>query len=96
MDRYFIDLMLEQVHKGNKTGSTFDEQAWVWMTLLFNEKFGLHYDIDALENRYFSLLKQYEQIRDTNHNCLDGKEIQQLVKADIDVMRSHKKVLFCA
>ncbi|GFY91961.1 hypothetical protein Acr_08g0003570 [Actinidia rufa] len=59
MERYFIDLMLDQMHRGNRVGHTFTKQAWADMLVLFSAKFGSPHDKDLLKNRYSTLWKQY-------------------------------------
>lgn len=62
MDHYFIDLLLDQVLRGNKIGQGFITQAWIEMVTSFNMKFGSRYDKDVLKNRYRYLRKQYNDI----------------------------------
>jgi len=70
MDHCLIDLMLEQVSRGNKIGETFTEQAWADMAESFNAKFGLQTDMFMLENRYILLMKERDDIN--NILNLDG------------------------
>ncbi|XVF07499.1 hypothetical protein REPUB_Repub06bG0144200 [Reevesia pubescens] len=63
MDQYFLELMLEQVHKGNKVGRTFKKKAWVPMITLFNGKFRFQHSRVVLKNRYKILKSQYASIR---------------------------------
>ena len=44
MDRYLIDEMLEEVRKGLKLNYTFNNQAWIDMFMLFEERFSLQHD----------------------------------------------------
>ncbi|XP_048324377.1 uncharacterized protein LOC107411969 isoform X2 [Ziziphus jujuba] len=67
MERYFIDLMLDQVHRGNRMGHTFNKQAWNDMLVMFNANFGSPYDVNALKSRYTNLWKQFNDIK----NLLD-------------------------
>lgn len=93
MERYLIDLMLEQVHQGNKVGSTFSEQALAHMTLMFKEKFGVQYEQHILENRCHSLMKQYNEISNLlNQNGFAWNETLQMIVADNDVWESYRKV----
>ncbi|KAG7572100.1 Myb/SANT-like domain [Arabidopsis suecica] len=63
MERFFIDLMLEHLHRGNRTGHTFNKQAWNEMLSVFNSKFGSQYDKDVLKSRYTNLWKQYNDVK---------------------------------
>ena len=95
MDRYFIVLMLEQLHRGNKIGRTYNAQAWTWMNASFRTKFGFLCDKDVLEDRYWSLRKEYTDITDIlNHNGFAWDGIHQTMTADDDVWEAYIKVLF--
>ncbi|XP_077249377.1 uncharacterized protein LOC143888873 [Tasmannia lanceolata] len=63
MDRYFIDLMLDQISAGSKGEQGFGRQAWVDMTAKFNTKFGLQFDKDILKNRHKTLKKLYNSLK---------------------------------
>ncbi|KAI8027089.1 L10-interacting MYB domain-containing protein [Camellia lanceoleosa] len=90
MDRYFIDLMLGQVFEGNRVENIFNKQAWVCMIASFNEKFGLQFDKCVLENRYLSLMKQYDDISTLlNKNGFAWDEIEQKVTADDDYWEAY-------
>ncbi|XP_038700570.1 L10-interacting MYB domain-containing protein [Tripterygium wilfordii] len=83
MDRFFIDLLLEQVYKGNRIGQTFLAQAWTDIVLSFNEKFQSHHDKDVLKNRYKHLRRQYNDIKNLLENSgflWDGS--REMVVAD--------------
>jgi len=69
MDRVFVELMLDQVRKGNKSGRTFTRQAWGDMAESFNNRFGCHYGKVVLKNRFNVLSRHYSSI-----NELLGKE----------------------
>uniref|UniRef100_A0A2N9GKK1 Myb/SANT-like domain-containing protein n=1 Tax=Fagus sylvatica TaxID=28930 RepID=A0A2N9GKK1_FAGSY len=92
MDRYFIDLMLEQLHRGNKIGRTYNMQAWTWMNASFSNKFGLLCDKDVLKDWYWSLRKEYMDVTDLlNHNGFAWDEIRQKVTADDFVWEAYIK-----
>ncbi|XP_019415148.1 PREDICTED: uncharacterized protein LOC109326796 [Lupinus angustifolius] len=86
MERYFIDLMLEHLHKGNRVGHTFNKQAWTDMVTMFNAKFGSQYDKDVLKNRYTNLWKQFNDVK--NLLCQSGfswdVSRQMVVAEDVD------------
>ncbi|XP_027355321.1 uncharacterized protein LOC113865140 [Abrus precatorius] len=63
MERYFIDLMLEHLQKGNRVGHTFNKQAWTHMLTTFNAMFGSQYDKDVLKTRYTNLWKQFNDVK---------------------------------
>ncbi|XP_020233121.1 L10-interacting MYB domain-containing protein isoform X2 [Cajanus cajan] len=95
-DQYFLELMLSQVRKGNKTGGVFTRQAWVDMIEQFNTQFGFKYDVEVLKNRYKRFRKQYNDIKmivglkgfkwDGTQNMLiaDGKTWDECIKAHPD------------
>ncbi|XAR62359.1 hypothetical protein NMG60_11017091 [Bertholletia excelsa] len=92
MDRYFIDLMLDQVHKGNQIDGMFPKQAWTEMIALFNARFGFKYDIDILKNRFKTMKRQYKVIKKLLD--LDGffwDETRQMVTADDSVWQDYIK-----
>ncbi|XP_031255410.1 uncharacterized protein LOC116113397 isoform X3 [Pistacia vera] len=92
MDRCFIDLMLEQVHRGNKIGHRFSDQAWAWIVASFNEQFGFICDREVLEERYFSLMNECNSISNLlSPNCFMWDDIQQTMISDDDVWEAHIK-----
>lgn len=93
MNRYFLDLMLEQVHGGNKIDHTFNEQAWAHMVKLFNDKFGLACDKYSLEKQYVSLMKDCNEISSLlSHRGFAWDGTQQMVAADDATWEDHVKV----
>lgn len=89
MDQFFVELMLDHVHKGNKIGRTFKKKAWADMTESFNDRFGSHCGKAVLKNRLNVLRRHYCSI-----NVLLGKggfswdKTQQKVVADDQVWRN--------
>ncbi|XP_010274349.1 PREDICTED: L10-interacting MYB domain-containing protein-like isoform X2 [Nelumbo nucifera] len=83
MDHYFVELMKDQVHKGNKIGHIFKKKAWVQMIASFNENFGFQYEKDVLKNRYKNLRRQYNNIKILlGQSGFSLDETQQMVIAD--------------
>lgn len=92
MDRYFLDIILDQVKKGNQVDGLFRKQAWTEMIALFNAKFGFEYEVDILKNRYKTLRKQYNVIKKLLE--LDGfawDDARQMVTADDRIWQDHIK-----
>ncbi|GMP87546.1 hypothetical protein CsSME_00039875 [Camellia sinensis var. sinensis] len=96
MDCYFIDLMLEEVGKGNQIDDhLFNKQAWMHMTSLINAKFKFQYEKDVLKNRHKTLRNLYKAVK----NLIDQKgfnwdETRQMVTADNKVWDDYMKVQF--
>ncbi|KAG2406550.1 uncharacterized protein HKW66_Vig0058060 [Vigna angularis] len=93
MDRYFINLMLAQMQKGNQFDGVFSKQAWMEIISSFNEKFGFEYSLEILKNRHKTLRRQYNLIKSLLQ--LDGfawDETRQMVIADDCVWQDYIKV----
>lgn len=94
MDRYFIDLMLEQVSRGNRIDDNlFSKRAWKHMVSMFNVKFRSHYEKDILKNRHKSLRNMYRAIR----NLLDQSgfywdDTRRMVTAENNMWDDYIKV----
>lgn len=96
MDRYLVDLLLDQVHRGNKLGQTFIAQAWVDMVILFNTKFGSNHDKDVLKNRYKHLRRQYNDIKFLlEQSGFSWNEARDMVTAEDSVWDAYIKVIAC-
>lgn len=95
MERFFIDLMLEHMHRGNRVGHTFNKQAWTDMLTVFNAKFGSQYDKDVLKSRYTNLWKQFNDVKDLlGQSGFSWDETRQMVVADDFVWSAYIKVHF--
>lgn len=94
MDRYFIDLMLEQVGKGNKFDDhLFSKRAWKHMTSLFNAKFNFPYEKDVLKNRHKTLRNLYKAVKILLHQRgFSWDETRQMVTADNNAWDGYIKV----
>ncbi|XAR64801.1 hypothetical protein NMG60_11008641 [Bertholletia excelsa] len=91
MDNYFIELLLDQVHRGNKTGKVFSKEAWTKMISLFNDQFGFRHETDVLKNRYKWLRKQYNNIRLLIQSGFSWDEKRHMVTADNNVWDDYIK-----
>lgn len=94
MDRYFVNLMLEQLRQGTRFDDPlFCRRAWKEMTSLFIVKFNLEYRKDILKNRYKSMRRLYRALK----SLLDQKgftwdETRCMVTADTSVWEEYLKV----
>ena len=92
-DQYFIDLLLDHVRRGNKTGHVFSKQAWAEMIAQFNTKFGFKYDTDVLKNRFKRFRKQYNEIKMlVEQSGFKWDETRHMVTADDNVWAEFIKV----
>ncbi|XP_068482293.1 uncharacterized protein [Phaseolus vulgaris] len=85
MERYFIDLMLEHLQRGNRIGHTFNKQAWTDMLTSFNANFGSQFDKDVLKTRYANLWKQFNDVKSLlSEFGFSWDAARQMVVADDD------------
>ncbi|KAH6760718.1 Myb/SANT-like DNA-binding domain protein [Perilla frutescens var. frutescens] len=93
MERYFVDLMLEHIHQGNRIGHTFNKQAWIDMLAVFNAKFGSQYDKDVLKSRYTNLWKLFNDVKHLlGQNGFSWDETRQMVVADDYIWDEYIKI----
>ncbi|XP_028807106.1 uncharacterized protein LOC114761834 isoform X2 [Neltuma alba] len=93
MDRCLIDLLLQQVKKGNKLGQTFITQAWNDMITSFNRRFKSHHDKDILKNRFKHLRRQYKDINKLlQQDGFSWDDTREMVAAEDCVWDAYTKV----
>ncbi|XVE62974.1 hypothetical protein DITRI_Ditri06bG0162500 [Diplodiscus trichospermus] len=92
MERYFVDLMLDQIHRGNRLGHTFNKQAWTDMLSIFNVKFGFKYDRETLKSHFTNLWKQYNDVKNLlDQNGFTWDDTRKLVVAPPHVWDAYVK-----
>ncbi|XP_030544450.1 L10-interacting MYB domain-containing protein isoform X3 [Rhodamnia argentea] len=93
MERYFVDLMIEQMHRGNRIGHTFNKEAWIDMLAVFNAKFGSQYDKDVLKLRYTNLWRQFNDVKNLlGQNGFSWDETREMVIANDYAWDTYLKV----
>ncbi|MFQ6625531.1 hypothetical protein Gotur_006372, partial [Gossypium turneri] len=94
MDRYFIDLMLEQLNKGNRFDDhVFSKTAWMNMNSSFNERFKFEYEMDVLKNRHKTLRNLYKAVKNLlNQKGFNWDSTRQMVIAENKIWDEYIKV----
>lgn len=94
MDQYFIELMLEQVRKGNRfEDHLFSKRAWKIMSCSFTAKFKFPYGKDVLKNRHKTLRNLFKSVKNLlREDGFSWDETRQMVAADNCVWDEYLKV----
>jgi hypothetical protein len=93
MDQYFVEIMVDQIGRGNKTGNAFSKQAWIDMLVLFNARFSGQYGKRVLRHRYNKLLKYYKDMEAIlKEDGFSWDETRLMISADDAVWDSYIKV----
>ncbi|KAF6151540.1 hypothetical protein GIB67_016352 [Kingdonia uniflora] len=84
MDRYFLDLMLEQVCVGQKNEKSFTKIAWADMKKKMNEKYeNMNDDKEVLKNRHKKLKNIYTILKALQNQSRFGWDDEKhMVTAD--------------
>ncbi|KAF1858707.1 hypothetical protein Lal_00044740 [Lupinus albus] len=86
MERYFVDLMLEQKRRGNRVGHTFKKEAWIEMQKMLNTKFASEYDKDAMKLYYANLWNRFNDVKNILcHKDFTWDGSNEMVLADDEV-----------
>nr|XP_018453458.1 PREDICTED: uncharacterized protein At2g29880-like isoform X1 [Raphanus sativus] len=87
MDQYFIELMLEQVKKGNRFDDhLFSKRAWKLMSSSFTAKFKFPYGKDVLKNRHKTLRNLFRSVNSLlREDGFSWDDMKQMVVADNSV-----------
>ncbi|XP_022740254.1 L10-interacting MYB domain-containing protein-like [Durio zibethinus] len=63
LTKTLADMLVEQVHRGNRLNNSFNKRAWKSMCDDFCKKTGLKWDKEQLKNRYGVLRRQYVLVK---------------------------------
>ncbi|KAL0876774.1 hypothetical protein Bca101_026479 [Brassica carinata] len=87
MDQYFIELMLEQVKRGNRFDDhLFSKRAWKLMSSSFTARFEFPYGKDVLKNRHKTLRNLFRSVNSLlKEDGFSWDERKQMVVADNSV-----------
>lgn len=96
MDQYFIELMLEQVKRGNRFDDhLFSKRAWKLMSSAFTARFKFPYGKDVLKNRHKTLRNLFRSVKSLlREDGFSWDERTQMVVADNCVWDVYLKVRF--
>lgn len=63
LTKVLVDLLVDQVRKGNRLNNAFNKKAWVLLCDDFYKKTGLRWDKEQLKNRFAVLRRQYVVVK---------------------------------
>lgn len=59
LTKALVDLMVDEIHKGNKSNKSFSKKGWKFICDNFRIQTGYWWDNEQLKSRYVALRKQY-------------------------------------
>lgn len=69
LTKTLVDLMVDQIQKGNKSNKTFSKKGWKFICDNFHIQTGYWWDNEQLKSRYIALRKQYISVRLLLNHC---------------------------
>lgn len=93
LTKILAELMVDQVHKGNKQNNSFNKKAWKYICDGFYSKTGLKWDKEQLKNRYSVLRRQYSTVKSIlDQSDFTWDEATGSIRANDDVWAEYIKV----
>lgn len=93
LTKILAELMVDQVHKGNKHNNSFNKKAWKYICDGFYSKTGLKWDKEQLKNRYSVLRRQYSTVKSIlDQSDFAWDEATGSIRANDDVWAEYIKV----
>ncbi|XP_057784187.1 L10-interacting MYB domain-containing protein-like [Salvia miltiorrhiza] len=62
LTKALVDLMVDEIHKGNKSSKSFSKKGWKFICDNFRIQTGYWWDNEQLKSRYIALRKQYTSV----------------------------------
>lgn len=62
LTKALVELMVEEIHKGNKSSKSFSKKGWKFICDNFRIQTGYWWDNEQLKSRYVALRKQYVSV----------------------------------
>ncbi|CAJ2646623.1 L10-interacting MYB domain-containing protein-like [Trifolium pratense] len=92
LTKTLADLMVDQVHKGNKQNNSFNKKAWKYICDGFYNKTGLKWDKEQLKNRHSVLRRQYATVKSIlDQGDFIWDEVTGFIRADDEIWEEYIK-----
>lgn len=93
LTKILAELMVDQVHKGNKHNNSFNKKAWKYICDEFYHKTGLKWDKEQLKNRYSVLRRQYTTVKSIlDQSDFNWDEATRTITASDEIWAEYIKV----
>ncbi|KAF3773090.1 L10-interacting MYB domain-containing protein [Nymphaea thermarum] len=94
MDRYFISLMVEEVHRGTRNDDSFSMHGWNRIEREFQKRFGIHFHRDSMRVRLEILRKQFNCMKTLSEErgFVWNHDMQMITASDESLWDDYTKV----
>ncbi|XP_050367174.1 L10-interacting MYB domain-containing protein-like [Argentina anserina] len=87
--KIFVDLLVEQIRKGNRGSGAFSKLAWKIIRDEFNQQTGLNFDKQQLKNHLDVLRKRYNMVKAILDHTGFSWDVAHMVRAEDDVWQEY-------